>query len=143
MDLAGELSNSSGALATLRNACTELADSPPRETPNANWQQVALVTDEESRSIAESFEAGMTITQIAEATGWNRTTIQRHLKRHNVNTGHRKLDPSTAEEIAHRYLAGASTSELGEDYGVHQDTIRRSLIAYGITIRRRRRKGKS
>lgn len=134
VDLEAELLSSSETLVVLHLAC-DLADSPAREFTGKRWQPTQHVSEEESCSIADQFEAGQKVADLVLATGRSGTEVLRHLKLRGADTNYVKLDESRMDELMRRYEAGESTPQLAAELGVHKDTVRRRLVARGAHMR--------
>lgn len=82
------------------------------------------------------YEDGTSIEAIVETLGLDRSTIFRHLDRLGLQRrGGRKLDEEMVRSAAARYETGETLSQIGQDLGVHGDTIRAALVRIGVEIR--------
>lgn len=87
--------------------------------------------------VAKAVRRADTMTQAAAAMGVDLGTLRARLQA--MGRLHRPDPGGLAAVIGERYRAGASREELAATYGVSVQTIRRRLLAAGVTPRRRGR----
>lgn len=99
--------------------------------------------------MAQMYQSGASLREIAEAVGCSETTANTWVKRQGVEMrrGPRPLDPArwdrayTPEELAQirlAYLSGRTMSELGREWGCTEGAIRYHLLKMGVAPRPRR-----
>ena len=90
--------------------------------------------------IISYYQSGMSPTKIGEKYGVGQNTIYRRLKENGVkirsSRSMNRIDLPT-EEIISEYQSGLSTTQLGEKYGVHSNTIQNRLKENGVKLRYR------
>lgn len=84
------------------------------------------------------YEAGSSVAAVAASCGINRETVLLHLQRRGVRrrADVRKLDDEDVRELARQYEAGDSMSSLSLKFAADPKTLRRELVAAGVTLRR-------
>ena len=73
--------------------------------------------------------------QLAIEFGLHRRTVRAILDRHGVERRQRVLTTSQIDEAVRLYQQGASLADVGPRFGVEDSTIRKHLIARGISRR--------
>ena len=76
--------------------------------------------------------------QLVMATGRNRATILRHLRRRGVETRHpkRKLTDKQVAHAAERYRRGETIKAIAAELPVNKETLRKELMRAGVELRR-------
>jgi len=66
----------------------------------------------------------------------DRSTVFRHLDRLEVQRrGGRRLTTEDVRAAAEKYSTGCTLKAIGQELGVHGDTVRRALVDAGVVIR--------
>lgn len=85
-----------------------------------------------------------TTTEIAKIIGCSQTSVERMLKRNNIKVNpdrfKRKYDESQALEMVQMYLAGNTTEEIAEVFGLTDHTVAKALRRYNVEIRKSARR---
>ena len=81
------------------------------------------------------FEAGMSISQIADLEGVTRQSVVRTLRKQGLRSPGRKIDSTIADSRKKRYLAGQSIAKIAAQDGISKEGVRISLGRSGVTIR--------
>ncbi len=118
-------------------------DQMARESPPYCWirrpptQRQTRLTQSEIEMLIEDYRAGSTINALAEQYHIHRTTVMNHLRRNKVKTRrfHRGLNGGQVRRAAERYTFGMSLAQLGEEFGVDAEVIRREFIKLGLPRR--------
>ena len=97
-------------------------------------------TAEVETIVCSRYLGGESTVQLGNAFGVNPTTISKILKRNGVKArgiseAMGGLDAAVEPEICHRYLAGESTTQLGNAFGVGHCTIGQILKRNGVKTR--------
>lgn len=97
-------------------------------------------TDEQEQAICQRYLAGENTVEIAKTLGVNPSRVSWILRRHNVQTrpkgeSRRRFNPEDEKEVCQRYLAGESTTQLGDAYGVSYHCVIKTLKRNGIARR--------
>ncbi|MCI0144027.1 hypothetical protein KNN17_20920 [Arthrobacter bambusae] len=79
----------------------------------------------------------MKVGELAKKYSIHRVTVADHLATHNITKRPRGPTPQQVVEARDRYRAGESLASLGKSYSVSADTMRKSLISSGVTMRNR------
>lgn len=98
------------------------------------------LTDAQRARLIAGYESGASLAELAAPFGRNPSVIRRVLLKAGVQlrpTGRRPLAIGEEAKIAREYVAGLTTIELGERYGVSRDTITRILRAQSVKLRPR------
>ena len=85
--------------------------------------------------MAQRYEDGATVYELATEFGCHRTTVSARLKK--VGVSLRLVSPtsSAVKLMAKLYTSGLSSIEVGKQLGFSANTVRSSLIGQGITLR--------
>lgn len=89
--------------------------------------------------IAEAYNAGARLCDLAEEYGMSYETVRRRLLEAGYGTrppGHQEID-LPVDEIVSRYEEGEHLRQIAEDYSVSHETIRQRLINAGAEVRPR------
>lgn len=95
-------------------------------------------TTVEAGEIAERYQAGQTMNQLARTYHVHRRTIAHCLQKQQVALRQPGLSPDHLERAAMLYQAGWSLARIGDEFGTTDMSVRRTLAKYGIVIRPRR-----
>jgi hypothetical protein len=104
-------------------------DEPPRSVPDRRRRPTAA----ESDKLVADYQAGQTISQLADQVGFHRETVSAALQRAGVARRYhnrRAVDLDRADEL---HAAGLSLTEVAETLGIGRTTL--------IVARRRQRAG--
>jgi len=81
------------------------------------------------------YVGGKIMREIAEHFGVHRTMVAIHLRRRGVPVRRGKLTGEQVAEIGNLYEQGFTLAEIGRRFSVGQDTVRRTVLLTGATIR--------
>lgn len=95
-------------------------------------------TTAEAAEIAERYQSGQTMNQLARSYGVHRCTIAHCLQKQQVQQRQSGLSPADVPAAAALYQSGWSLARIGERYGITDMTVRRALAKHGVEIRPRR-----
>jgi transposase len=98
---------------------------PKPKGPGSNHKGI------DSNKVVELYQAGRSQSEIADELGCSQNTVYYHLAKRGIKMQHTKLDASAIDEIEREYLAGATTYQLGEKYGVCHETIGKWMHSRG------------
>ncbi len=132
VDLAGRLANWGEVIARLSSMPNEATRGSQREP---TVRPMALISEDLTR-LRQLYESGVSVEDIVEILGVDRSTVFRHLDKLDIQRrGGRKLDDEAVRQAATRYETGETLSQIGHDLGVHGDTVRAALLRVGVEIR--------
>lgn len=101
---------------------------------------IRAFTDEQAAKVAQEYQAGAILTDLAAKYGTTHVTIRNYLVRQGV-----KLRPSGVSvfwtderkaEAARRYLAGESQQEIADSWGVAQAQVSTMIRSLGVGTRK-------
>lgn len=104
--------------------------------PKPRKPLIRLEPDEVEDLVAR-YEAGESMKELAERFGISRWTVADHLKRNGTSTRHQVMTDERITRCIELYAAGLSLVAVGDEVGVDGATVRRALLAAGITPRPR------
>ena len=110
---------------------------PRLPVPRPPRQVQRRFTPAEATRIAEQYQAGQTMNQLAGAYGVHRRTVAHCLQRQAVTLRQSGLHPEHLDQAAGLYRAGWSLARIGDKYGTTDMTVRRALAKHGVEIRPR------
>lgn len=93
------------------------------------------VKGEQAETLAEDYQAGMRVKELATKYGISRETVSRHLRRQAISPRKVGLDALQIKEAARLYEQGDSLATIGKRMGVTAHTVRSRLIEAGVTMR--------
>lgn len=88
--------------------------------------------------LIKGYTEGVPVDELASRFQVDQSTVQRHVRRHDLPRRSPRLGPRQSEEAARQYLAGRSLAKLSEHFGVATDTVALALRRAGVTLRGRR-----
>lgn len=94
-----------------------------------------LLTDAQVSELVAAYVAGADTSELSERFGIHRRTVVAHLVRQSVPLRRRGLARQYVNEAARLYESGLSLSDIGLRFGASAGTVRRVLIAHGVTMR--------
>jgi IS30 family transposase len=98
-------------------------------------RRTRYLNDTERTRLAERYEAGATIRELALEFGIARGTASRHLKLAGAEVRGRSMNPDEVAEAARLYATGLSTTAVGDQLGRHHSAIWKALRRAGIELR--------
>lgn len=112
------------------------AGRPPRQHLNRPMRKLQPA---EIDQLVERYQSGESLTGIAERLGIHRRTVSQHLVRRGVplRSESPTLTTTQLQEVVRLYGTGLSTYKLAACFEVGVNTIRRALLAAGVTMRSR------
>jgi len=88
--------------------------------------------------LKRSYQAGVTLKNLAHDFDIHRTTAAELLKRAGIPRRRKGLSDDQLEQAIRKYEAGDSTATIGASLGFSAETVRTTLMRQGIQIRKRR-----
>jgi transposase-like protein len=90
--------------------------------------------------LISAYQAGATISQLANEFGIHRTTVASHLDRHGVPRRHEQTawDHEILRQAAELYATGLSLADVADQFGVDAQTVANRFRRAGIAVRPRR-----
>ena len=85
--------------------------------------------------VVERYAAGETSTALAGYFKVAKSTILGILRANDVVVRRRALAPETVVEATRLYGSGLSLSQVAEQLGVNQETMRVAILAAGVSLR--------
>lgn len=85
--------------------------------------------------MAEAYENGITLREIAAAFRVHRTTVSGHLKQRGVSIRGQGLGDDAIPELVRLYEEGRSSLDIGEMFGVSPQTVLSALRGEGVEVR--------
>jgi len=97
------------------------------------------LTTSDIAAIADEYQHGRSLNELAQQFGVHRRTVADHLERLGVarRVNLPKLTPSDIERAVRQYQAGNSLATVGKSLNVDASTVQRGLRKAGVTIRPR------
>lgn len=116
----------------------ELPKEPVRTAPLMVRQQQHRLTATEKVAIAQQYQAGAEMRELAAAFRVHRTSISHCLRELGIPLRHQGLRAEDLPVAARLYEGGWSLARLGKKYGCTHTTVRLRLMEYGVRMRPRR-----
>ena len=132
MELLGRYSNRTNWVKTVHRALGSRRT--VTETPTLRGMVRRLAPDEMT-ALAEEYQAGATVYELAERFGINRKTVALHLHRQGVEMRRQGLDDEQIADAARLYERGWSLARIADQYGVWSRTVYLALLAHGVQMR--------
>ena len=117
-----------GALTAARTQQRTHSQPPPR-------QRQHRLDERSARELADAYEAGGRVTELASRFCIHRGTVTAILRREGVTLRPVGLSPADIPLACQLYRDGWSLARLGEKFGVDGMTIRAALRAKGVVMR--------
>ena len=115
-----------------------LSQPAPVEEPSpAKRQTQRRLTPAEQVAVAQAYQAGADMKDLAAAYGVHRHSISHCLRALGIPLRRQGLQERDVAEAARLYLEGWSLARLGEHYGCHLTHVHQKLIAHGVQMRPR------
>ena len=86
--------------------------------------------------MVERYRAGETSTTLAEEYDVAKSTILGIIRANNVVVRRQPMTREQVREAKRRYVSGLSLSQVAEQLGVNQETMRVAILADGVKLRR-------
>jgi lambda repressor-like predicted transcriptional regulator len=106
----------------------------PRGRPVSRQKQIRL-DFHQATALAAAYRDGKKINELAQQYGVHRTTVSALLRRFDVELREQELAASEVTTAARLYELGWSLPRLGQRFRVDDMTVRRALLAVGMTMR--------
>jgi transposase-like protein len=108
-----------------------------RRPPVRTLQRQRRLGEAEVLELVQRYVAGETVVMLARAFGLHRTTVLEHLELRGVPRRQvtAKLSPSQVDKAAELYRAGSSLKVLAADFDVAAETMRRTMVLAGVSMR--------
>jgi DNA-binding transcriptional ArsR family regulator len=118
----------------------ELAETWPGSLPNKAPASIRCRTAKQLRSdeldkLAEGYQSGATVYQLAKRFGIHRATVGSHLRARGIDTTPSGLRPEDVPAAAELYRDGWSLQRIGEKFGTSDSTVRARLLDVGVRMR--------
>jgi hypothetical protein len=110
-------------------------EQPERQESASRRPQVRL-TPELVQQLVADYEAGASMTALADCHGLHRTTVASHLRGAGVEFRRQGLNDGEVREASRLYADGWPLSRLGARYDCAADTVRLALLRAGVSMRR-------
>ena len=90
--------------------------------------------------LISAYQAGATISQLADDFGVHRTTVAGHLDRHRVARHNEQTawDIEILRQAAELYATGLSLADVADQFGVDAQTVASRFRRAGVAVRPRR-----
>ncbi|WP_437770360.1 hypothetical protein [Arthrobacter sp. KNU40] len=90
---------------------------------------------EQAAALADDYQAGMRVKELAAKYGISRETVSKHLRRRAITPRKVGLDEQQIKEAARLYEQGDSLATIGKRMGVTAHTVRSRLVEAGVRMR--------
>ena len=133
-DLMGRYSKRStwaSGLPGSRDVTTE----PQSGTPRSRRTSGKKLSTTEVALLAQQYQSGAAVHELAERLGIHRNTVSLHLRRHGVTMRRRGLDPEHIDHAVRLYESGQSLARIGNRYSVDPSTVHAALRTRGVRLR--------
>jgi transposase-like protein len=107
----------------------------PQDTVRSHRVSAKKLSAAEIALLAEQYQSGATIYELAARFGIHRNTVALHLHRHGVTMRRRGLDPSEVDHAVRLYQGGQPLARIGDRYGVDPSTVHAALRTRGVRLR--------
>jgi DNA invertase Pin-like site-specific DNA recombinase len=116
------------APATHRNTIETENQPPAQRQRRLRHDEVAL--------LVEDYVRGASVDELIAAHRVNRTTVYAHLDRNGIQrpTGVGKLSPEQVRRAAELHKNGRAMSAVATEFGVGEETVRRTLRRLGVQL---------
>jgi len=108
------------------------AEPPARRFPRPSIRQLR---PEELTAMITDYQAGATLTDLADRYGYNRVGISNALKKAGVRLRRTALTDEQADEAERLYGEGQSLATVAARFDVDAGTIRMRLLKRGVAMR--------
>lgn len=130
------LAHRSSPVQRLLDMAVTWADAPAGQTrPRTNYRLMTQATAQDIDTMVELYRSGLTVRQIADETGFHRSTVGKHLEARGIDTRQLLLRPEQIQEAGELYEAGSRLEDLARLYGVSDTMIRTHLLRAGVKMR--------
>jgi transposase-like protein len=120
---------------TARVFANELPDGAAMVKEIKQSQKHSFSGDEIRQMVADYTEDRLTVYQLADKYRCNRTTISSVLKRNGVTVARERMDEATVAKAKQLYADGLTLKQVGQQLGICESTVRKTLIKAGTTMR--------
>jgi hypothetical protein len=132
VELLGRYSNRTNWVKTVQRALGSRRT--VTEAPTFRGRVRRLAADKVT-ALAEEYQAGATVYELAERFGINRKTVALHLHRQGVEMRRQGLDDEQIADAARLYERGWSLARIADHYAVWPRTVHLALLALGVRMR--------
>jgi DNA-binding CsgD family transcriptional regulator len=117
----------------------ELPDGAATVTAIEKQQKRYFSQDEIDQMTIDYTENRLTVYQLADKYGRNRNTVSSVLKRNGVVVTRERMDESAIRQAKQLFADGLSLKQVGQQLGICESTIRKTLMRSGVPMRLPRR----
>jgi transposase-like protein len=134
VEVLGRYANKDRTLSVLEQLLTvenqrSMTTSPPRK-------RVKRLRPARIDELVDAYEAGATLTELAQDHGIHEDTVARLLRSRGVRLRYRRLDdPADVERAKVLYESGMSLAAVGRELGVDATTVQRAFKKAGVARR--------
>ncbi|WP_437770358.1 hypothetical protein [Arthrobacter sp. KNU40] len=90
---------------------------------------------EQATALADDYQAGIRVKELAAKYGISRETVSKHLRRRAITPRKVGLDAQQIKEAVRLYEQGDSLATIGTRMGVTAHTVRSRLLEVGVRMR--------
>lgn len=113
-----------------------MADAGPQEpAKSVRGVRVQLITPEQVQRVAQRYQEGRTVYELAAELSCHRTTISKTLKQQGITLRRVKPTDSQIDVMVHLYGNGLSLATIGRQLGFDGMTVRKYLLERGVRMR--------
>lgn len=99
-----------------------------------------FVTVQNEQILRKLWAEGVTLKEIGAEFGLSAASICRHAQRLGLDGRSRNVRAADRDEFRALYVAGLTIADVASRTGFHRDTVRRALVASGVTLQNRSRR---
>jgi len=98
-------------------------------------QRQRRLTEAQAIAMAERYEGGATVYELAAELGCHRTTVAARLKKAGIVMRHQSPTSESIDSMVRLYASGLSLLEVGKQLGISANSVRNCLRGREIHVR--------
>ena len=116
-----------------------VASGPSGPVPRTTKRVCRRLTEAEIADLVACYAGGLPIDRLVERFQVNQSTVQKHVRQHELPRRSERLGSRHQEEAIRLYETGRSTESIARELDRGATSVRRALARAGVTLRPRGR----